>query len=194
MNDLVIVLRDVIGRRATGNKMTAIYSYNPIMHVGHLQGAEQLNERIVASYNILNKKGMLGRSHFFGGRFENFHPDLDHLPELKPVLEQATVYASILLGKPAQSLKRDFWINEMAPGQTTSTHDHDEDNILLSAVYYIYAPKNSGNLIIHDERFFTEFEPADGIFVFFAPTVMHSVSENLSNENRLSMGMNFSLM
>lgn len=172
--------------------MTAIYEYNPIIHVGHLQGAETLNQQILASYKQLREQDLLGRSHFFGGRFENLLIDQDRIPALKLVLEQATTYASILLGESSQPLKRDFWINEMAHGQATSKHDHNEEHELLSAVYYLHVPKNSGNLIIHDEHLYTEFEPVAGTFVFFAPTAMHSVSVNQSNETRLSVGINFS--
>ncbi len=171
--------------------MTAPLSRNSILHTAHMPDATDINQRIMTSYGLLRDADWLRRSHYFGGRYENLYLDHDHIPELKLVLQQATTYAAMLLGKAESSLKRGFWLNEMSPGQSTSKHDHDEDDELLSAVYYIHVPENSGRLIIHDKHSRTEVEPVPGMFVFFGPTVMHSVSANQSTENRLSMAMNF---
>ena len=84
-----------------------------------------------------------------------------------------------------------FWLNDMGPGDATSRHDHDELDELLSAVYYVHVPGNSGNLVIHDAHCRTEVTPKEGMFVFFAPAVVHSVSVNQSAERRLSIAMNF---
>jgi hypothetical protein len=171
--------------------MTAPLSHNSILHTAYMADALAINQRIVSSYNLLREEDWLRRSHFFGGRYENLYLDHDRIPELKQILEQASIYASILLGKAESSLKRGFWLNEMHPGQSTSKHDHDEDDELLSAVYYIHVPEQSGQLIIHDKHSRTEVDPVPGMFVFFGPTVMHSVSANQSGEKRLSMAMNF---
>jgi ectoine hydroxylase-related dioxygenase (phytanoyl-CoA dioxygenase family) len=37
----------------------------------------------------------------------------------------------------------------------------------------------------------TLLTPQAGMFVFFAPDVLHSVNANRSGERRISMGMNF---
>jgi ectoine hydroxylase-related dioxygenase (phytanoyl-CoA dioxygenase family) len=52
-------------------------------------------------------------------------------------------------------------------------------------------PENSGNLIIHDTHCRTEITPKTGMFVFFSPAVLHSVSVNQSPQRRLSIAMNF---
>jgi quercetin dioxygenase-like cupin family protein len=178
-------------RRTSEKIMTAPLSRNSILHTAHMPDAADINQRIMTSYGLLREEDWLRRSHFFGGRHENLYLNHDRIPELKRVLQQATTYASMLLGKAESSLKRGFWLNEMKPGQSTSKHDHDEDDELLSAVYYIHVPENSGRLIIHDKHSRTEVEPVPGMFVFFGPTVMHSVSANQSSEKRLSMAMNF---
>ena len=70
-------------------------------------------------------------------------------------------------------------IHAMDAGQRTTLHHHDENDELLSAVYYIRVPENSGNLILHDAgkkisivektTSFTlhtnEFVPVDGLVV-----------------------------
>ena len=171
--------------------MTGALSANSIIHTACMPNASEINRRILSSYDLLREEDWLRRSHHFGGRYENLYLDHNRIPELKLVLEQATSYAAILLGQTESSLKRGFWLNEMKPGQSTSKHDHDEYDELLSAVYYIKTPDHSGNLIIHDKHSRTEVEPVTGMFVFFGPTVMHSVSANQSGETRLSMAMNF---
>lgn len=171
--------------------MTSILTHNSSIHIGFLADAEAINRQIMDGYGSLGDQDILRRSHFFGGRFENLYLDHERIPALGQVLAQATSYAASLLGLPEQALKRGFWFNDMGPGQSTTKHDHDEYDELLSAVYYIHVPENSGNLIIHDRYSQTEVTPESGMFVFFAPAVLHSVSCNLSGERRLSIGMNF---
>ncbi len=171
--------------------MTPMLSSNSIIHIGHLPDAIDINRQIIYGYHLLSEQDFSRRSHFFGGRFENRYLDTQHIPALGQVLSQAMTFAASLLGMPEQGLKRGFWFNDMGPGQSTTKHDHDEDDELLSAVYYITVPENSGSLIIHDLHSKTEVTPEAGMFVFFAPQVMHSVSVNQSGEKRLSIGMNF---
>ena len=166
-------------------------SQNSMIHIGHLPHAEEINRQIIDIYRTLQAQDLQRCSHFFGGRHENKYLDQQRIPVLKGVLEQATTFAASLLGKSEKELKRGFWFNDMGPGHTTSKHDHDEDDELLSGVYYISVPEHSGKLIIHDRYSCTEVTPEAGMFVFFSPTVMHSVTANLSCERRLSIGMNF---
>jgi len=166
-------------------------SQNSVIHTSHLSGAVEINRQILDSYSKLLAQDLQRCSHFFGGRHENKYLDQERIPALKGVLAQATTCAASLLKKTEQEIKRGFWFNDMGPGHTTSKHDHDEDDELLSGVYYISVPENSGNLIIHDQHSQTIVTPAAGMFVFFGPTVMHSVTINQSRERRLSIGMNF---
>lgn len=164
---------------------------NSTIHIDHLVSAATINQQILNDYRALGEQDMLRRSHFFGGRFENLYLDQLRIPALGQVLTQATTFAANLLDRSEHSLKRGFWFNDMGPGQSTTKHDHDEDDELLSGVYYIHVPINSGNLIIHDRYSRTEVTPEAGMFIFFAPAVIHSVSCNQSSESRLSIGMNF---
>jgi predicted 2-oxoglutarate/Fe(II)-dependent dioxygenase YbiX len=79
----------------------------------------------------------------------------------------------------------------MGPDEVTSEHDHDEYDELLSGVYYVQVPPESGELVIVDKYSRTLLTPQAGMFVFFAPDVRHSVNVNGSGERRVSIGMNF---
>ena len=164
---------------------------NSLIHIGYLADAGRINDAILKSYLLLDEKDIKRRSQFFGGRHENLYLDPERIPELEQVLTQAVTFAASLLELPKNALKLGFWFNDMGPGDATSKHDHDEDDELLSGVYYIHVPENSGNLLIHDAHSHTVVTPESGMHVFFAPNVVHSVSVNQSAERRLSIGMNF---
>ena len=170
--------------------MTALLQ-NTILHTGHLPDALEINRQILDAYRLMREEDFSRRSHFFNGRHENLYLNSERIPALERVLAQAMTFAADILQLPVHQLKRGFWLNDMGPGKITSRHDHDEDDELLSGVYYIHVPENSGKLLIHDRYSNTEVTPEAGMFVFFAPAVMHSVSINQSCENRLSIGMNF---
>ncbi len=162
---------------------------NSRIYFAHLADAGRVNDAILEGYRRLEEKDFIRRSHSFGGRYENLYIASSRIPGIGTVLDQALRFAEILLRKT--ELKMGFWLNDMGPGDATSRHDHDEFDELLSAVYYVHVPENSGNLIIHDAYCRTEVTPKEGMFVFFAPAVVHSVSVNQSAERRLSIAMNF---
>ena len=89
------------------------------------------------------------QSHFFHGRFENIYIDSGRIPEAECVLNTACKEAAKLLQYPADKLKAGFWFNWMRPGHITTAHSHDDDDELLSCVYYVSVPENSGNLVLH---------------------------------------------
>ena len=163
---------------------------NSRLHIGFMPNSNELNRQILDGYLQLRELDFLRRSHFFGGRYENLYFERERIPAIAGVLEQAESYAQNLL-QQTNSLRSGFWINDMGPGEATTEHDHDEDDEMLSAVYYVQAPQASGDLIIMDSHNRTLLTPQAGMFVFFAPSVVHSVSVNRSGERRISMGMNF---
>jgi hypothetical protein len=165
---------------------------NSLIYSALLNESAVTNSEILNIYNKLEEKDWLRRSHHFGGRYENLYLAREKIPALSVVLAQAERYAQQILNTQ-QSLRSGFWFNEMAPHQSTSEHDHDEDDELLSGVYYVEVPENSGDLVILDKQIpaRTIVKPKAGMFVFFAPNVLHEVTENLSNQRRISIGMNF---
>jgi len=170
--------------------ITPLYS-NSRIHIGFIPEAEELNREIMDGYRKLREEDLLRRSHFFGGRYENLYLEREQIPAIARVMAQAETYARNILQQPNQALRSGFWLNDMGPGHVTTEHNHDDNDELLSGVYYVQVPQNSGELVVLDSHIRTLVTPQAGMFVFFAPTVLHSVSANLSQETRLSMGMNF---
>jgi hypothetical protein len=161
------------------------------IHIGFMPGAETLNRRILQGYRQLGQQGLLRRSHFFGGRYENLYVDRARLPEIDWVLKCAEGYARRILQLREERLRCGFWLNDMGPGHTTTEHTHEEDDELLSGVYYVRVPEGSGELLIRDRDMRSTVQPQEGMFVFFPPQLPHAVSENRSVEARLSIAMNF---
>lgn len=165
---------------------------NSLIHTGFMPNAIELNRQILEVYLQLGEHDFLKRTHFFNNRYENLYLLREHIPAISCILDQAESYAvSILQKKLSGKLRSGFWINDMEPGAVTTEHDHDEDDELLSGVYYVQVPANSGELNIINRYSHTLISPQAGMFVFFAPDVSHSVSINNSLERRISMGMNF---
>ena len=163
---------------------------NSQLHIGFMPGCAELNRQILDGYLEMREQDFLRRTHFFGGRYENLYFERERIPAIARVLAHAENYAQTLL-PPLTHLRCGFWINDMGPGESTTEHDHDENDEMLSAVYYIHTPQDSGDLVIVDSQSRTLIPPQPGMFVFFAPSVVHSVSVNRSAERRISMGMNF---
>lgn len=164
---------------------------NSIFHLGFMPNANVINQQIMADYLKLRDQDFLRRSHFFGGRHENLYLERGKISAIETVLNQAESYAANILQTQKQQLRSGFWINDMGPNESTSEHNHDDYDEMLSGVYYVQVPKSSGELNIIDKHSRTLIYPQAGMFVFFSPSVLHSVSVNLSGERRVSVGMNF---
>jgi hypothetical protein len=166
------------------NRMTAYTSID-------YPDAPALNPRVRAVFDAQQRANGLMRSHFFHGRFENIYLPLERIPELRPLLEFAARAAGGILGVPGRNLRTGFWFNLMRPGDVTTRHTHDEDDELLSAVYYLSVPPASGDLILYPPSGPVRITPREGQLVLFSPSLAHEVGENRSAETRLSVGMNF---
>jgi len=171
--------------------MSALLEKNSQLYFSFMPDAENLNRQIIDAYLNLDDHDYIRRSHFFGGRHENLYIERTRIPAIDKVMEQAERYAGELLDLSGHGLRSGFWINDMGPGKATSEHNHDDNDEMLSGVYYIQVPADSGELVIADKNSRTLVTPQAGMFVFFSPIVMHSVSVNCSKERRISMGMNF---
>ncbi|MGB5179410.1 MAG: putative 2OG-Fe(II) oxygenase [Gammaproteobacteria bacterium] len=130
------------------------------------------------------------QSHHFEGRFENLYLQESDVPDIATLLEVVKQQAALVLGVTVATLKAGFWFNAMNAGQRTSLHHHDENDEMLSAVYYIHVPENSGDLILHDAGNTVRIRPQEGKLVMFAPGVLHEVTAHLGTGLRLSVAMN----
>ncbi len=95
-------------------------------------------------------------------------------------------------------------------GASNARHHHGNSDI--SAAYYVRAPKNSGEIVFYDPRpapvfshpgstkpnslnaMVNSINPAEGGLVLFPSYLDHSVNENLSNEERIVISFNLSLL
>ena len=143
-------------------------------------------------------------SHKINGRWENQYLSIQYFPELrklfrtacregKVVLEKSLVVPYKELGLPMD----EFWFNIAGPGESTGWHDHKERSE-LSGVYYLHVPDNSGDIHfrkkIDAETFEWEIKSQTGKLILFDSNIEHSVPENKSKENRISIAFNlFSL-
>ena len=152
----------------------------------------EINNRIQKKFLMYSKEKDIKRTHYFNGRYENIYLNEQHIPQLKSLMQQAKKFASAILGiDNTNKIKQGYWFNAMPPESTTTLHTHDDDDELLSCVYYVHVPKNSGDLIIHHNKTQFKIQPEAGEFIFFKPDIPHEVSKNISAEHRLSIGINF---
>ena len=142
-------------------------------------------------------------THFINKRCENIYLSPTHIPSILPLLSSILsmsieLYQNTL--KPHQTLiiphellgykKNEYWFNSTTKGQKTAIHNHNEKAI-ISGVYYLQVPHNSGNLFFKNEfKEEIEIESKKGEIIFFPSMLDHYVSESLTNENRLSLSFN----
>ncbi len=130
------------------------------------------------------------RSHFFGGRHENIYLPQQELPQLKLILQTARQQAALILQRPLETLRIGCWFNLMQQGDVTTAHSHDDDNELLSGTYYIKVPPDSGELVLSLANQRLHIIPQAGRFIFFAPDILHEVTQHNAAQSRLSIGFN----
>lgn len=161
-----------------------------LYHTQECQSCLALNPSLCARINRLSETGIIRRHHYLGGRYENIYVELESLPEIGAILDAAMEQAAAILGRSHATLRIGWWLNRMQPGDVTYAHTHDEDDELLSGVYYIDALSDSGRLVLIAADRRVEIEPRAGMFVFFAPVIPHEVTRNESGRLRLSVGFN----
>ena len=161
----------------------------PSVHLAELPAPDAINTPLLIAYKKQSAGSAVRRTHHFHGRFENTYLDRETLPEAEPVIDFALSAARHCLG--VNRLHLGFWFNEMHPGHQTSLHDHSELDELLSAVYYVTAPPQSGRLRLRDEPCDLLITPHAGLLVLFPPDIPHDVEVNASDQMRLSIAFNF---
>jgi len=96
-----------------------------------------------------------------------------------------------------------IWSNINGPGHSQEFHTHPES--VFSAVYYIKVNEDSGNVqFLKPSEMFGKctlgnlktrqlYQPHEGDFVIFTSDTPHRVLLNRSNEDRVSLAMNFNI-
>ena len=156
------------------------------------------NAVILNSFNKFSKH--VSFSHKINYRWENQYLDFAYVREVNYIFRQACHLSRYLIKNPlivpnkGLGFDRDeFWFNIAKPGESTGWHDHKKGSI-LSGVYYLKVPQNSGNIcfrIKQDEKwYFYEFESRENMLLLFDSKLEHSVTKNLSNQKRVSIAFN----
>lgn len=152
-----------------------------------------INAKIVSGFLDHYQNDDIRKTHLFAGRYENIYLTEQYIPELAMIISEATAYAEDIL--QTGQLRAGYWFNYMPPDSTTTLHTHDDSDELLSAVYYVDASEDSGDLIIYDDtgdkKKKISLTPRSGDFIFFRPEIRHEVARNNSDRSRLSIGINF---
>lgn len=174
----------------TSTRGPGLWASAPI-HGSTLPDAALINDRFLKAFAGLHEADFTRRTHFFGGRFENLYLERTRVPELVQVLVHAESCAREILGLGRTPLRSGFWLNAQGPGQSTTEHTHDENDELLSGVYYVSVPQASGDLVLLDGHLRVVVTPKAGMFLFFPPNLPHRVETNRSSDQRLSVAFNF---
>lgn len=106
----------------------------------------------------------------------------------------------------------DFWFNIAEPGAFQEYHQHPNNH--FSVVYYVKAEENSGDIIFKSfesicdtftipakDAKYTKpaskktcsYQPIPGRLLIFRSNLLHMVAKNMSNEDRISIAMNYSM-
>ena len=160
------------------------------LHTQNLDNSENINQQLIDGLNTYIDEESTRKSHHFFGRYENIYIDQKKIPALSHIIESAITYAAKILDCNEKDLKAGLWFNVMNSGDKTTLHRHDDDDELLSAVYYVQVGENSGTLILSKKPVEIQVTPKQGMFVFFRPDMPHEVTENLSDLCRISLGIN----
>lgn len=163
--------------------------HRPPLVFGRLNGFERLNRGIVSAFHREQGGPFSRQSHLELGRYENSYIERGAIPEIEPLCAAAKRAATEITAQA--DLRLGFWFNEMAPGQRTARHNHEQDDELLSCVYYLETAPECGDLLVHHPGGTIRVTPREGLFVFFSPRLAHEVEENRSDRIRLSLAFNF---
>lgn len=145
---------------------------------------------IIEAFNGMNQANLPHRTHYINDRFENLYVEPDDLPGLQEILDSILSLSAQYSGNDSKELRLGFWLNAMQPGDSTSLHSHDDNDELLSGVYYLSAPADSGDLVTYHGDQQKRISPRAGLLVLFPPDIPHGVTENHSDQLRLSLAFN----
>ena len=161
----------------------------------------KLKEKDPEGYTISNRNGWQSRGF-----------DLSDMNDLLhgTILQGLSSFSAI---KNTTKMRASAWININSPGSYNVKHTHPNSH--LSGVMWIKAPKDSGNIVFdnpnghqthteinsYNQEFKDQFfvhhaywlPPIEGRMIIFPSHLQHTVNENKSNEDRISVSFNITL-
>ena len=97
-----------------------------------------------------------------------------------------------------------YWAIVHGRGETTQLHSHENIKNYavgphISAAFWVKVPDNSGDFVFeyNPNKYMvseTTIKSVEGFFLMFDSTVKHRVTENLSDDYRIVVSMNFNLV
>ncbi len=156
------------------------------------------------------QRKMVDASHTFS---EDRFVTVDQAPSMRPVLD-FFVSACNAIGRERNWDMREqevtlqnYWVHPTLPGEVTQFHDHKP--ALLSGVYYLDKPQDSGDLVFFDVNPYHEYSPRllpgktdpitrpqntvkgeEGTMLIFPGWLPHKVPRNDSDRRRITISFN----
>lgn len=112
--------------------------------------------------------------------------------------------------RPLPKIQMQAWVNINGYQHWNALHNHLDEHCLISGIFYVRCPENSGDLYVYDPRYLSnagvhykyycselsngsgcmQLTPTPNSLIFFPPSIMHMVGPNLSHEERCSIAFN----
>ena len=149
-------------------------------------------------YNHANNTPCVRRSNIGGYQGHNF----DYEPLNQAIVDNIPEVEDIKMG----DIWVKNWININVAGDFNARHTHANGLTLLSGVYYVSVPENSGSILFHDPRgpiimsmanmrYYGEnpyypITPVEDTILYFPSWLEHEVEQGNNNEERISISFN----
>lgn len=180
-------------------------------------GYEPVNDSIRKNLAALDWDALDAQNRADFGALHSFREDrfipIDDFPSVRIVLEFFLSACNEIardrkwdLGGKQLSLAN-FWVHVTPPGDVTQSHTHKP--ALLSGVYYVDKPEDSGDLVFVDVNQFHDYDPRslpgevdpistpqvafnarEGTMMIFPSWLPHKVPRNNSDGDRVSISFN----
>jgi len=190
--------------------MITEYHFPTIVYIKDIPNPEKLNKYLEDHIMrwVQNDKGV-SKTNAGGWHSKT---DMNKKEEYNPLTQELFNIQNEIYQKENLSMKPvlgNMWANVNYPKCYNRPHIHP--NSLFSGVYWVTAPKNSGNLMIYDPRPGVQmampnrkegklppelwrevhYEPVAGRCIMFPSWLWHEVKPNESNQTRISVSFNF---
>ena len=191
--------------------MITEYHFPTPVYIKEIPNAVELNHYLEKQILKWNKEDPKGVSKTNAGGWHST-TDMNKKQEYDPLSKELFNMQDEIFQKEYLTMKPvlgNMWANINPPGGFNRPHLHP--NSLFSGVYWIKAPKKSGNLMLYEPRPGVQctmpnrkegklpsqlwrevhYEPKAGTCIMFPSWLWHEVKPNESNDIRISVSFNF---